>query len=808
MAGYLAISDAIIGEGDEKATFIVTLFGAAPSETVTVSYGTIELTADGTDDYSGIAFGQLTFSPGETSKTIVVDINNDSIQEQTEYFSVRLVNNSANSIITKEIGIGMLYDDDTQTADLPYIQTDNYVINEIDRFVDVVVRLSSVSSKAITVNYATVADTAASGQDFTIRSGTLTFAAGETVKTIRVNVRNDGIFEPEERFFFDLSNASNAIVADARAEIRIAGHSQLQALPLISVSDIILDESAGLARFEVSLSSPTNNLVTVLSQIGPGSIGQGDILNTMGSSSSVRQLVFEPGETIKTIDIVIGDDQSIEQLETFFVSLSNASNASIAKSIGLGSIVDNDFISADGPYLTIENTVVDEHAGTAEVLVRMSAVATQTVSVDYATVGGTGRPGLDFGGVHGTLIFLPGETLQKIRIDLVDDTRPELEEMFQILLSNARNATIGHDLGEVWIVGDTAEQPTAYLRVDNLTIGEGDGLARFELSLSAPIAEPVTVTYFAGPQAGQIDYALSNTFGITTFMPGETVKTIALNIIDDRLIEGTEVFAFQIGSSNSNVTVVEPISILTIVDNDTDSLGDSYIVMDDIVVNEQNGHAQVTVHLTKPSNDIIKVDYHTINGSARAGSDYIDRSGELMFMPGETAKTVRLGLIDDAEAEGNEHLFLQLTSAEGAVLAEDIAAIRIANNDGRSDGLPTISIGDVTVSEGDKVARFEVTLSSASIDTVSYRLALAGTTAGLGTDFGHPLGSSVFAPGETVKIVTVGIGDDTLREATEAFEVRLSNVSNARIGDALGIGTIVDNDTSTPAGPRITGSNI
>jgi endoglucanase len=77
------------------------------------------------------------------------------------------------------------------------------------------VKLSSASSTPVTVDYATVDGTAKAGSDYTSTSGKLTFAAGETSKTVTVKVLSDSVSEGNETFGLKISNATAATIADA-----------------------------------------------------------------------------------------------------------------------------------------------------------------------------------------------------------------------------------------------------------------------------------------------------------------------------------------------------------------------------------------------------------------------------------------------------------------------------------------------------------------------------------------------------------------------------------------------------------------
>lgn len=78
------------------------------------------------------------------------------------------------------------------------------------------VSLSPTSTGTVTVNYATANGSAAAGSDYTATSGSLTFSAGQTSKTVTVNVAGDTLKEANEIFVVNLSSAIGATLFDAQ----------------------------------------------------------------------------------------------------------------------------------------------------------------------------------------------------------------------------------------------------------------------------------------------------------------------------------------------------------------------------------------------------------------------------------------------------------------------------------------------------------------------------------------------------------------------------------------------------------------
>ena len=129
-----------------------------------------------------------------------------------------------------------------------------------------------------------------------------------------------------------------------------------------------------------------------------------------------------------------------------------------------------------------------------------------------------------------------------------------------------------------------------------------------------------------------------------------------------------------------------------------------------------------------------------------------------------------------------------------------------------SVALPSLSINNVAAVEGDAgttTLQFTVTLSSASASSVTADFATADDTATLaGSDYAAANGTLTFAPGETVKSITVSANGDTAAEPTETLRVNLSNAVNATIGTAQGTGTITNDDFTIVAIHDIQGAGL
>src|SRR5207249_1570109 len=154
------------------------------------------------------------FAPGESSKTIIVKVNGDTVNEADETFFVNL-SNAANASITKAQGVGTIRNDDAKPS---LSISDPSVLEGNSGTVDAVftVTLAGASSQPITVTFATADGTAIAPSDYVAASGTLTFAHGESSKNIMVKVNGDTHTYPTRRSSDLLSNAANASITKAQ----------------------------------------------------------------------------------------------------------------------------------------------------------------------------------------------------------------------------------------------------------------------------------------------------------------------------------------------------------------------------------------------------------------------------------------------------------------------------------------------------------------------------------------------------------------------------------------------------------------
>lgn len=204
------------------------------------------------------------------------------------------------------------------------------------QYAEVRVSLDAPSAQTVRVNFNTADGTALAGSDYETASGKLTFAPGETSKTIRVSVSGDRLGEPDETFVVQLHGAKNAKVADGMGVVTIADDE-----PRLTISDgVVTEGNSGttLMTFTVTLSAAQGEGVTVNYATADGTAIAGE-----DYLAAFDTLTFAPGETTRTFTVEVLADATREPDETLFVNLSGASsNAFVADGQGRGTILDDD----------------------------------------------------------------------------------------------------------------------------------------------------------------------------------------------------------------------------------------------------------------------------------------------------------------------------------------------------------------------------------------------------------------------------------------------------------------------------------
>jgi uncharacterized protein (TIGR03437 family) len=590
--------------------------------------------------------------------------------------------------------------------------------------------------------------------------------AGAQTYSFDVTVNGDTAIEPNENFFVSVTNVSGASITKGQGTGTIVNDDS----PTLSVSDVSASEGdSGTSKVTFTVTTPVvaeagGITFDIATADGTANAASGDYVARALTGQNIPA-----GQSSYTFDVTVNGDTLVESNETFFVNITNVSGASVNDSQGQGTI-QND----DTPSLVISQV----YPG--------GGLSSATYTNDFIELYNRGTTTIDLSITPYSAQFLSTTGSTWVKTDL---TTGVISPGRYFLIREAGGAT-------------GASLPTA----------DATGTINLTSTTDGKVALVFGATLLAGSCPGDDGTQPFNPTNLADLVGYGGTATTA-----NHCYEGTGPSAFTLGN-NTIADFRKAGGCVDTSDNASDfftaqpsprnssaPIGDCKpeITINDVTLTEGNSgtaNATFTVTLSATSAQTVKVDFATADGTASAPSDYQANSGTLTFNPGDLTKTITVLVNGDTMDEPNETFFVNLSNALNAVILDSQGQGTINDN----DAAPSVSINDVTVTEGNSgttSATFTVTLSAASGFTVTVNYAAADSTATAGSDYQAASGTVTFNPGETSKPISVAVNGDPDFEPNESFFVNLSTPVNVTIADGQGVGTI-NNDDPLPPTPN------
>jgi hypothetical protein len=317
----------------------------------------------------------------------------------------------------------------------------------------------------------------------------------------------------------------------------------------------------------------------------------------------------------------------------------------------------------------------------ATITVSLSSSTDKTVTVNYATADGTAVADSDYEATSGLVIFSPGDTAESFSVPIIDDVQDEFDETIRLALSSPTNASLGSRASSALIIVDDDAAPTVQFGSASYSVGEGEGTAVVQATLSTSSGHSISVGYstLSGTAVEGMDYDEAS--GILMFPSGVISQSINVSIVDDTLHEGDEMLRLSLHDPVNASLGLPEAAPLTIVDNE-DPLEIQFESGEYDAV-EDEGIVEMAVALSATAELTVTVEATVVGGTAKVGIDFTGPATSLTFAPGTTVQFLQIALTDDSEIEPQETVFLGLSDPHGATLATtDLAKLTIADDDG------------------------------------------------------------------------------------------------------------------------------
>lgn len=513
------------------------------------------------------------------------------------------------------------------------------------------------SAGRVSARVTTVDGTARAGLDYVAFDQRVTLEAGEMWKAFEIGILDDALYADWREFNVRLSEPAGATIANAVTEIQIGDNDEPPRVRVDSVTTLEGDGPRSVSTF-IHLEGATRIPIEVDWHVGlPGGFGT---------------VVFAPGETRKEIRIPFSGNRTADRDRTLDISLHGGARSS--EEDAYLTIVDDDVARISVRDATVVEGN-DQHM--VELTLDLDIGATRDVQVNWFTRDVTATANVDYTASGGTTIFSSSSTpTAHIEIPILGDLTREEPESFEIVLILPQGGVLARSVARVTIADDDA-MPT--ISISDATGAEGNRISAV-LRLSAASSLPVQVTVSTVPgTASNTDY-LVFLRGVT-IPAGSTSALLDIGLLSDPFAESDETFTIvltnpvnaNLGRSSAAVTIVDdPVSPLIV------SVADATVVEG----NSGDNTLLVTLSLSAPPPQTVRVGWSTADGTATAGVDYSAAKGEAIFQPRSTTAHVSLVIRGDREIEPDETFRILLASATNATIVRPEAIVTLLDDDG------------------------------------------------------------------------------------------------------------------------------
>ncbi|MDZ8078188.1 MAG: DUF4347 domain-containing protein [Nostoc sp. DcaGUA01] len=754
----------------------------------------------------------LTFSAGATgsslSQTIVFPIQPDDLPENTEILVLNfgtITGAVAGAIAEATINIAANDAIQYGISTTPTLTEGNSGTQSVT----FTVTRSGGIGVASTVDYA-FSGTAVLNSDYnniqvtnggTASSGTLSFAVGETTKTITVDVLGEYTVEVDENIIVTLSNPNliaapeSSTITTSSAQVDIINDDVF--IPTL-INEILFDPpSTDTSKEYIELRG------TLAATLPAGTYLVGIEGDSSTNPGAVQDIFDLSGKQFGTNGLLVllqkGNSYTVNPNASVFTNTGTGAGWGNGASSSLGHIggatdIENGSVSflliQTNTAPTLSNDIDSNNDGIADgdtysnwtVLDSVGILDGGTTDKAYSSIvfrkGSGGSVSTNATVVNTSFIAgyvgRSGNTTGSAASDwvasVITGTAPNLT------LNTAANTSPGSFANQpLNHIGSANFAPVANVNyaisTDKPTVTEGNSgtqTVTFTVTRSGDTSIATSVNYaFGGTATFNNDYktikvagATGSSSGIVKFAAGETTKTITLNVVGEKVNEADETINLNLSYPNQTVAIGP--ATVTIVNDDTQPT----ISIVDKSGKEDSGNLVFTVKLSNASSDVITVGYNTSNDSAIVGVDYTPLTGTLTFNPGVISQTITVPILDDFVDEANERFFVNLTNSTNATIADNQGIGTITDDD--TAGITISPTNALVTTEAGSIANFSIQLDSQP--TADVTLSLSSSNVNEGT---VSVSSVTFtaANWNIPQMVTVTGVDDGIADDNIAYQI-------------------------------------
>ncbi|KAM9238088.1 extracellular matrix organizing protein FRAS1 [Dugong dugon] len=524
-------------------------------------------------------------------------------------------------------------------------------------------------------------------QDYVEYAGQVQFDEREDTKSCTIIINDDDVFENIESFTVELSMPAYALLGEFTQAKVIINDTEDEPTLEFDKKTYRIDESAGFLFAPIERKGDSSSIVSAVCYTVPKSamgsslyaLESGSDFKSRGRSAESR-VIFGPGVTISTCDVMIIDDSEYEEEEEFEIVLADASDNARVGRLASAKVLING--PNDASTVSLGNTAftVSEDAGTVKIpVIRHGTDLSTFTSVWCATRPSdpaSATPGVDYVPSSRKVEFGPGDTEQYCTLTVLDDAQyPVIEglETFVVFLSSAQGAELTKPFQAVIAINDTFQDvPSMQFAKDLLLVKEKEGVLHIPIIRSGDLSYESSVKCYTQGHSAQVmedfEERRNSDSSRITFLKGEKVKNCTVYIHDDSIFEPEEQFRVILGHPLGNHwsgARVGKNSMATItISNDEDAptieFEEAAYQVREPAGSDSTAILNIKVIRRGDQNRTSKIRCSTRDGSAQSGVDYYPKSRVLKFSPGVDHIFFKVEILSNEDREWHESFSLVL----------------------------------------------------------------------------------------------------------------------------------------------------
>ena len=813
-------------------TFTLTLTGRSAAD-VTVDYATGQAQvlsglaarqgitpATAGEDYTA-ATGIVTFSPGDATKQVTVQLTDDDVSEDTEFFGFKISNAQnaqlRNEAIEEVADVGLLDDDPRGVAiDPTSIGLEEPAPGEAAVASSYTVTLNSKPTDTVTVTIGG-ANPAVSLSGATLsNTNTLTFTTSnwDTAQTVTVTPVEDanGIGETITLTHIQSGGDYTGIAADS-VTVNVTD-SDTRNVVLSPTSLTVTEGDDTGVSYTVKLSTQPSDTVTVT--IGGHSGTDLSISGATLSNSNTLTFSTSNWNTAQMVTVKAGHDGNADdESETLTHTASGGDYANLTKDLPV-TVTDDApatvTVSFGSAAYTVaesdDSDTTDVTENTVEVTVTLSADPERTVVIPIEKTNQDGATTADYSGVPQNITFDIGESSKSFTFtaahDTVDDDGESVKLSFGATLPDGVSAGTPAT-SAVTITDDDVPSVTVSFGSAAYTVAEGSSRT-VTVSLDADPERTLTIPIEAANEGGASDSDYTGVPESVTFEAGDTSQTFDISATEDNLAEAGEKVKLSFGTLPTDATAGTPGETTVSIYDRTQGqdLPTSPTVHFENAAYSVNEGASVAVKvkLSKAPGSEVVIRISRANRAGASDNDYTGVPDSLTFGAADTEKTITFAATDDSVDDDGEKVELSFGSLPGGITATAgeaaEAVVTIADND-KPTAL-TVQFGQAayTAAEGSTVT-VKVTLSDDPEMDLTIPISKTNEGGASDSDYSGVPPSVTFNSGDTEKTFVFTAETDAVDDDGESVKLEFGTLPTTPIAVTAGTTdeatvTITDDD--------------